>query len=299
MLAPDRIPIETRHRMDQSTNLRLKLWGVRGSTPTPVPANLGYGGNTACLEVRTAENEIAIFDAGTGIRNLGEALAAEFEGRPLKLDLFLTHYHWDHIQGLPFFRPLFQPRCHITFHAAARLGSIHERLHGQMKAPYFPVDFDSIPAGVEFVELDEGTAYKSGSLSVLPFPMHHPQGAAGYRIEAPQGVIVYASDLEPGDEKLDRVVRESAEGAQTLVYDSQFTPEEYPSHKGWGHSHWREAVAVAREARVEQLVLVHHDPSHDDEAMQRIEIDTQRLFGNAVVGREGWTAHYTCAARGQ
>jgi phosphoribosyl 1,2-cyclic phosphodiesterase len=281
--------------MDELNHLRLKVWGARGSSPTPVQGNLGYGGNTPCLEIRGAENQVVIFDAGTGIRNLGEALFAEFEGRPLSLNIFFTHYHWDHIQGLPFFRLLYQPGTEITFHAAGRLGPIQERLHGQMKAPYFPVDFESVASRVRFVELDEGAVHQVGSLRVIPFPMHHPQGAAGYRIEAPQGVIVYASDLEPGDSKLDRVVREASEGARTLVYDAQFTPEEYLAHKGWGHSHWGEAVAVARDARVHQLVLFHHDPFHDDRALARIEADTQALFENALAAREGWAAEYRCA----
>jgi phosphoribosyl 1,2-cyclic phosphodiesterase len=285
--------------MDEHKNLRLKVWGVRGSSPTPVQDNLGYGGNTPCLEIRAADNQVVIFDAGTGIRNLGEALFAEFEGRPLRLDLFLTHYHWDHIQGLPFFRHLYQPGTEITFHAAGRLGSIHERLHGQMHVPYFPVDFDSVAARVRFVELDEGAFYQVGGLRVLPFPMHHPQGAAGYRIEAPQAVIVYASDLEPGDKKLDCTVREVSEGAHTLVYDSQFTPEEYTSHQGWGHSHWREAVTVAQDAHVRQLVLFHHDPFHHDDTMSRIEADTRKHFENALAAREGWTAEYPCPKAGQ
>ena len=282
-------------RLDELNHLRLKVWGARGSCPTPVLGNLGYGGNTPCLEIRGAENQVVIFDAGTGIRNLGEALFAEFEGQPLSVNIFLTHYHWDHIQGLPFFRLLYQAGTEITFHAAGRLGSIQERLHGQMKAPYFPVDFESVASRVRFVELDEGSVHRVGSLRVIPFPMHHPQGAAGYRVEAPQGVIVYASDLEPGDSKLDRVVREASEGARTLVYDSQFTPEEYLAHKGWGHSHWAEAVTVARDARVHQLVLFHHDPFHDDHALARIEADTQARFENALAAREGWFAEYSCA----
>jgi phosphoribosyl 1,2-cyclic phosphodiesterase len=285
--------------MDQLKDLQLKVWGVRGSSPTPVRGNLGYGGNTPCLEIRAMENQVAIFDAGTGIRNLGEALLVEFEGRPPRLDVFLTHYHWDHIQGLPFFRPLYQEGLEITFHAAGRLGPLHSRLRGQMQAPYFPVDFDSIPARVRFVELEEGSPHQVGGLRVVPFPMNHPQGAAGYRIEGPQGVIVYASDLEPGDAKLDRAVREASEGAHTLVYDAQFTPEEYVSHKGWGHSHWREAAAVARDAHVHQLVLFHHDPFHDDQAMARIEADTQRLFENAVAAREGGPPNIGAQTKGQ
>jgi phosphoribosyl 1,2-cyclic phosphodiesterase len=271
--------------------LRLKLWGVRGSVPTPVQANLGCGGNTACLEIRAGEDQVIILDAGTGIRALGDAIVEEFQGRPLKLDIFLTHYHWDHIQGFPFFGPLYRANTQITLHAAESLGSIHDRLHGQMVAPYFPVDFDGIPACVRFVEFD-GSPIEAAGLRISSFPMNHPQGAFGYRMESGGRVVVYASDLEPGKADLDRVVREFAEGADTLIYDSQFTPEEYDAHRGWGHSHWREAVSVARDASVKQLVLFHHDPAHDDRALERIETETRRLFENTFAGREGWSVEH-------
>jgi phosphoribosyl 1,2-cyclic phosphodiesterase len=289
---------EGRRIMDQGKHLRLKLWGVRGSTPTPVRENLGYGGNTPCLEVRGGGNEIIILDAGTGIRSLGESLLEEFPREPLKLHIFLTHYHWDHIQGLPLFRPLYREDTSITFYAAARLGPVHDRLSAQMAAPYFPVNFDSIPAHVRFVDLD-GAAVDAADLRVHSFPMNHPQGAAGYRIESAHGVIVYASDLEPGHPELDRVVRESSEGASALIYDSQFTPEEYLSHRGWGHSHWREAASVAHDAHVKQLILFHHDPMHSDAAIERIEGDARQLFENSLAAREGWSAEFACAIKAQ
>jgi phosphoribosyl 1,2-cyclic phosphodiesterase len=258
-----------------------------------VRANLGYGGNTACLEIRATDDQIIILDAGSGIRALGGAIMEEFQGRPLKLDIFLTHYHWDHIQGLPFFGPLYRENTEITLHASRSLGSIHDRLAGQMSAPYFPVPFDSVPACIRFVEFD-GSPMEAGGLRISTFPMHHPQGAFGYRMESEHGVVVYASDLEPGNAELDRVVREFAEGANALIYDSQFTPEEYLTHRGWGHSHWREAASVASDAQVKQLVLFHHDPSHDDRTIERMEADTRRLFAYTLAAREGWSVEFAC-----
>jgi len=132
----------------------------------------------------------------------------------------------------------------------------------------------------------DSASVQAGDLRVSCFPIHHPQGASGYRIESPAGVVVYASDLEPGNAELDRIVRESAEGADALIYDAQFTPEEYEAHKGWGHSHWREAATVARDARVKELILFHHDPSHDDRTMSRIEEAARGLFERTSAARE-------------
>jgi phosphoribosyl 1,2-cyclic phosphodiesterase len=271
--------------MNQTQGLGLRFWGVRGSVATPKQENLGYGGNTSCVEIRGGSGEIAIFDAGTGLRNLGEDLLRQFPAQNLKVNVFLTHYHWDHIQGLPFFGPLFQEGAEITFHASEKLGALRDRLRRQMSAPYFPVDLDSVAARLQFVEMD-GAGVQVGDLRVGCFPLHHPQGAAGFRVESPSGVVVYASDLEPGDRDLDRVVRESAEGADALIYDSQFTPEEYVSHQGWGHSHWREAAAVARDAGVKQLILFHHDPSHSDQIMTQIEASARELFERTSAARE-------------
>jgi|SRR5579863_5614620 len=265
--------------------LGLRFWGVRGSAPTPTQENLGYGGNTSCVEIRGGSGEIAIFDAGTGMRNLGEDLRKQFPGQKITVNVFLTHYHWDHIQGLPFFGPLFQEGTEITFHASEKLGPLRDRLRQQMSAPYFPVDFDSVAARLQFVEMDGG-GVQLGDLRVGCFPMHHPQGATGFRVESPSRVVVYASDLEPGNAAMDRIVRESAEGADALIYDSQFTPEEHEAHKGWGHSHWREAAAVARDARVEELILFHHDPSHTDQIMNQIQASARKLFERTSAARE-------------
>ena len=269
----------------------LTFWGVRGSLPTPKRDNLGYGGNTSCLEIRSADNEIAIFDAGTGIRNLGEALMRQSQGKGLKLHIFLTHYHWDHIQGLPLFAPLFQAGNEIIFYASERLGSIQQHLGGQMNAPYFPVKFDEVAARTRFVEMD-AQSVAVGDLRVRSFPMYHPQGAGGFRIESPSGAIVYASDLEPGQGELDRVVREVADGADTLIYDAQYTPEEYRTHRGWGHSHWREAAAVANDARVKELILFHHDPSHNDDLLSELQNQTRALFERTTSAREGMVIEY-------
>jgi phosphoribosyl 1,2-cyclic phosphodiesterase len=267
--------------------MQVRLWGVRGSTPIPQMDSLGYGGNTACVEVRSRSGSLAIIDGGTGIRSLGQSLSREFQGRKLSLHVFLSHYHWDHIQGIPFFVPLYGPGHHLSFYAAAELGSVREHLAGQMSKPYFPVSLE-VAAPRNFVDFD--SPVKLGDITVSPFPMNHPQGAYGYRIEADGRAVVYASDLEHGHPELDRVLREHAEGADLLIYDSQYTPEEYPKHKGWGHSTWYEGACVAREAGVRQLMLFHHDPWHNDEFLLEVGRQARTEFENTVVAAEGWYA---------
>jgi phosphoribosyl 1,2-cyclic phosphodiesterase len=266
--------------------MKLRFWGVRGSTPTPHAQNLGYGGNTSCLEIRLPNDDLFIFDAGTGIRDLGISLSKNPADAARDIHLFLTHYHWDHIQGIPFFGPLYNPNSSITFYASCYACALHESLRGQMVMPYFPVAFDSAASKRNFINLG-GTPITVSGLTVEPFQLNHPQGAGGYRIESRGAVIVYATDREHGHAKLDAVIREYAQDADVLIHDAQYTVDEYPRFKGYGHSTWEEAVNVALQCRVKQLILFHHDPGHDDEVVAGIEAKAQARFPNTVGAREG------------
>lgn len=265
----------------------LKFWGVRGSTPTPQRENLRYGGNTPCVEVR-AENRIYVFDCGTGFRVLGNHLRREFGRRPLNARIFLSHYHWDHIQGIPFFVPLYHRENHFRFHSfRSGQADVQQALEEQMITPYFPVEMGAMLARREFVVIGEGIQRYDG-LQISTLRLNHPQGCLGYRIEHRGKVVAYATDNEPGDRLGDQNVRTLADGADVLIYDSQYTPREYKTaKKSWGHSTWEEGVAIAREARVKQLVLFHHDPDHDDPQVAAIERAAQRRFRNSVAAREG------------
>jgi phosphoribosyl 1,2-cyclic phosphodiesterase len=271
-----------------SGRLQLRLWGVRGSIPTPAAQNLGYGGNTACVEIRLSNNDLFIFDAGTGIRELGLALHSQ-AGMPRHIHILFSHFHWDHIQGLPFFGPLYDSNCSITFYSTCYTGPLRESLAAQMAGPYFPVNFEAASAKKNFVELGEAPL-AVGDLTIRTFPMNHPQGAGGYRIESSGASVVYAPDREHGHEELDARLRECARDADILIHDAQYTPEEYQRFQGWGHSTWQEAVSVARESKAKQLVLFHHDPSHDDAAVSAIEENARACFANTIAAREGWTA---------
>ncbi len=260
---------------------------MRGSIATPQADVLRFGGNTSCVQVRLSDGSILIIDGGTGLRNLGLDLVREHPARKTPFHFLMTHFHWDHIQGIPFFAPLFLAANTVVFHSSRTGDELREILEGQMTQPYFPVPFEMLPAQREFICVpSEGVQY--GNLHIYPFPLNHPQGATGYRLESEGAVVVHASDLEHGNAKMDSVLREYARNADILVYDAQYTPQEYEGKKGWGHSTWLEGVRVAREAQVKRLVLFHHDPGHTDDFLEKLEREAQSHFPNTDVAREGW-----------
>jgi len=264
----------------------VKFWGVRGSIPTPQADNQEYGGNTCCLEIRYGSEPPLIFDAGSGIRLLGQALSKEL-GDVGEARIFFTHFHWDHIQGLPFFPLLYRPGMRLTFFSRLSPHRCEQILEGQMRGPYFPVPWTAVRAERHYVQIG-ADGIQAGSVTVRAFPVCHPNRAIGYRIEAPDGhTLVLATDHEHGTARFDAVLRKHAESAQILIYDAQYTPEEYDAKHGWGHSTWREGVNLAREAGVKRLVLFHHDPMHDDAALARIGECASAEFPNVVLAREG------------
>lgn len=266
----------------------VKFWGVRGSIPTPERRNSRYGGNTACIEIRLANGTLIILDCGSGLRALGKSLLREFRTRPIQAYIFLTHFHWDHVQGIPFFLPLYKKDCSILFHSILSNGQhLKEAIEGQWVSPYFPVEASLIPAVRHFYELGERPINLNGAI-ITSAPMNHPQGCVGYRIEADGAVFVLATDTEPGSVKHDQALRELARDADVLVYDAQYTPEQLREQKkGWGHSSWLEGTRVARDSGSKRLILFHHDPDSDDNIVDGLIARAREEFSNVVGSAEG------------
>ena len=278
-----------------STPMLLRFWGVRGSTPAPGPGTVHYGGNTSCIEVR-AGDQIIILDAGTGLRLLGRALTAEFKDQPMNLTLLLTHTHWDHIQGLPFFQPIYKPqnRLRILGYEGARIG-LRNVLSSQMESPYFPVALGEVPGNIEIEEL-KAMNFTIGPVNVRAAFAHHPGICVGYRLSTAAGSIVYLPDNEAnyplrrfpehpsGKESSlefaqgqDRQMADFLHGADALIMDTQYDSEEYKEHVGWGHGCLDDVVALSLKAEVKKLFLFHHDPDHDDAKVSQMVEHAKKL----------------------
>jgi phosphoribosyl 1,2-cyclic phosphodiesterase len=281
---------------------KLSLWGVRGSTPTVDPATWRYGGNTPCLELLAPDGTRFILDCGTGLRMLGNRWSAANLGQPPQTHIFVTHYHWDHIQGLPFFAPLYAENNEFSFYSfrSKFLGrdSLRQVLETQMALPYFPVDFSTMRAKRNFRELDGGETFLVGKNKVTARHINHPQGCLGFRIETSAGTVVYATDNEPGDPALEKSLQELAAGADIFVNDAQFTPSQLATvKKGWGHSSWKEGVKTARAVDAKTLVLFHHDPDSSDRIVDGLLRDAREEFDSVFAASEGMVI--TLGAPGQ
>ncbi len=255
----------------------VRFWGVRGSIPTPGPRTRRYGGNTSCLEVRS-ESTICIFDAGTGLRELGVALMRSAPVGGLNIHLFLSHPHWDHIQGFPFFTPAYHQNTTLCVYGPEGDSKNYQLLSGQMNDAYFPVKFSDLKAKVVQKSF-ENEEVEVGDFLIRRFAQQHPGGSVGFRIEHPTGTVVYATDSEL-DQLLkdpDQPVKDPASlrrmppklvkairGADLLVADAQYTDEEYLTRVGWGHPRASTVVDFACEAKVKRVALTHHDPMHSD-----------------------------------
>ena len=269
------------------SGISVGFWGVRGSIASPGPHTAGVGGNTSALEVRCG-NTTLVLDAGTGIRALGDSLARR---GVRELGLLFSHLHWDHIQGLPFFAPAWDPAARIEVVGAASTLAPELGFEGalalQMQPPHFPVRYGDLRARLDARPIERGDALRVGDASVSTCALNHPGGGVGYRIEHGGRSVVYATDHEHGTD-LDRALLELASGADVLVYDAMYTRSEHEQGKrGWGHSTWEAAIELADAAKVGLLVLFHHDPQRDDAAVAAIEAQARAARSATIAAREG------------
>ena len=267
---------------------RLKFWGVRGTVATPEADKLRYGGNTSCAAIQVADDEILVLDCGTGARVLGAALAKQRAGRPTRYHVFLSHYHFDHVEGLSLFQPLYDPASTIIFHGFASDGrTVRQNLEKLIAPPYFPVALAGVPAKVEFKDVD-GSVFTVGELQIASMPLSHPDGSVAYRVSHGDRRLVYATDHEHGIEEVDRALVAFCRDADYLIYDATYMEAEYESlRKGWGHSTWYAAVNAARNAAVKTLILFHHHPEHTDTQLDEMERIARLELPTALVAREG------------
>ena len=275
--------------------MKIRFWGVRGSIASPGPKTARYGGNTTCIEIRTDNNELIIIDAGTGIFPLSQALLAEL---PVTANVLITHSHWDHIQGLPFFIPNFIPgnllRLHGAFDPVSGKG-IEQVMAVQLQYSYFPVREAEMKARIEYVTLMPETPFQIGSATVTPYLLNHPVINFGYRIECAGKSVFFTGDheppyniYEPGDDEFteyQRFVDDRAEGilrgmqgVDVLIADCSYTEQEYAAKKGWGHGTFNSSIQYARDAKSRVLFCTHHEPTRSDDALD--EAFRQALISN-------------------
>jgi phosphoribosyl 1,2-cyclic phosphodiesterase len=292
--------------------MRLRFWGTRGSVPTPGPRTIRYGGNTPCVEVRTATDGLIILDAGTGMRELGRSLLGVpdagdgDDGVPgpgrIDADVFLTHAHWDHIQGIPFFAPIYQTGNRFTIWGSGTLPAGLDQVVRDLMAPaVFPVAFDQLKATLDFCTIDAGTHRVGNGYEVSAIEVQHPGGALGYRFAGGAGTggsFVYISDNELGSAEryssapdwMARLV-EFTRGATLLVHDATYTAQEYDRHRGWGHSTYDDAVELALSAGVQQLVLFHHKPERSDDEVDACLANCRAIVASRCAALEIVAAH--------
>ena len=266
---------------------KVKFWGVRGSIACPTANHLAFGGNTSCIEVSVGGTKI-ILDAGTGIRSLG----SWFMRKDVKhATILMSHTHWDHINGFPFFVPAFNAGYSFHFMAGhlSEAEGIREVLAGQMAQPMFPVPIEAMQGEITYQDFRAGEAFTlpaDSRISIKTAPLNHPNGATGYRIEFAGKSFCYVTDTEHVIGKPDENILGLIDGADLVVYDSTYTDDEFPAKIGWGHSTWQEGIRLCRAANVKRLAIFHHDPDHEDRFMDRVEADADLEWEGSIVARE-------------
>lgn len=262
--------------------------GVRGSVPTPSALNGRYGGNTTCLELDLAPRMRLLLDCGSGLRSVEPNPPAGEGDDGFEFHVFLTHYHMDHIIGLPLFAPLYDPRARFAFYGCGwEDAGVRQALEGALRPPWTPVSIADSASNKRYVSLDEGETVTVGDLTVTHARLDHPQGVTAFRLDRCGNSVVFATDCERGLSGPDARFLSLARDADVLIHDAQYTPEEYGRFRGWGHSTWAQAVEAADAAGAGRLILFHHDPERTDDEIDAIVGEAARRFPRVSAAREG------------
>jgi phosphoribosyl 1,2-cyclic phosphodiesterase len=267
----------------------VKFWGVRGSIPAPGADTVRYGGNTSCIEMHIGGRRL-IFDAGTGMRMLSKSLQPHM---PIEAYMFFTHYHWDHIQGIPFFSPLFtEGNCLHIYGAVPTPGlSMKEHFNERVLHINSPVPVSDIKADVKFYDIVCGSNFSLEDIQIATAALNHPNGAMGYRVTWRGSSVFYCTDTEHFEDRFDENVLYLAQNADLMIYDAMYTDEEYNNPKspkvGWGHSTWQQALKVGEAAGVKRVVIFHHEPNHSDDFMDQIAEQVKVISPNSFLAKEG------------
>ncbi|HVI50321.1 MAG TPA: MBL fold metallo-hydrolase [Candidatus Sulfotelmatobacter sp.] len=268
--------------------MRVKFWGVRGSIACPSPNHVVYGGNTSCIEISSGDDVNIILDAGTGLRALGQDYLTRPQVRSAVL--LLTHTHWDHINGFPFFVPAYQTgwRFRVLAGHLAERGGVQSVLASQMAYPMFPVPLEALKAEMVYEDFHAGEDLNHllPGVGIRTAVLNHPNGATGYRIMIGGRSVCYVTDTEHRPGRPDENILGLIAGADLVIYDSTYTDDEFPAKVGWGHSTWQEGVRLCRAAGVGKLAIFHHDPDHDDAFMARIEAEARQSWDGTLVARD-------------
>jgi phosphoribosyl 1,2-cyclic phosphodiesterase len=270
-------------------SMTVRIWGARGSIPCPGPDTVRYGGNTSCVEI-TCGNRTLVFDAGSGLRLLGNQMMRD--NKAADIDLFLSHCHIDHLIGLPFFAPLFEKDSRVRLWAGnvEPAGGLKETVRKMMSYPLFPIEMEMARGKIEFTDFEAGEVLSPQSgITIRTADLNHPGGAIGYRLEYAGKAVAYITDTELNEAALDPAMLALAKDVALLIIDSTYTDDELPQHVGWGHSSWQQTVRFADAAGVKSLCLYHHDPEHDDATMDCISEASAKARAGTVVAREGMT----------
>ena len=266
--------------------VKVKFWGVRGSFPIPKSED-SFGGNTSCIEVRSTNNELVLLDMGTGLRNFGNSILKE--KTPIcDINIVLSHFHYDHILGFLMFIPLFNDKFNVNIFAPGESDQeIKTKFESFLNSNFWPVNMEMLSANINFNHYSSDPINITNNVKVITSPHGHPGGASSIRVEIDRFSVTYVTDCEHPVSHLNQNVIDIAKNTDILIHDAQYTPEQLPNHKGWGHSSWKHCTEVASKAKAKKLVLFHHNPDHGDSILEGIEQEAKKLFENTISAREG------------